>query len=259
MKVITFVNQKGGVGKTTTATAIAYILNTLGRKTLLIDADEQCNSTDLYRADIDGVATLYDLILDDDPCTVDEAIQHTEFGDIIAGDPGLNTEDRKLSENRDYLRLKEKLGSLKGYQYVIIDTHPSANPILYNVLAASDEAYLVINADRFSVSSASMITDTVIEVKRTINERLSIAGMILCMFDERLKVSKDFLTEFPSIAEAIGTKAMNTRIRYTVKCREAQDMRMPIGAYSPNSGVEKDYEDLVYEMFGIRSKDNGKK
>lgn len=113
MKVITFVNQKGGVGKTTTATAIAYILNTLGQKTLLIDADEQCNSTDLYRADIDGVATLYDLILDDDPCTVDEAIQHTEFGDIIAGDPGLNTEDRKLSENRDYLRLKENSAVLR--------------------------------------------------------------------------------------------------------------------------------------------------
>ncbi|HAL60516.1 MAG TPA: hypothetical protein DCP64_14430, partial [Sarcina sp.] len=87
VKIITLANQKGGIGKTTTATCLAAILNEWGHKTLLIDTDVQCNSTDTYRAATEDVATLYDLILDDDPCTVQEAIQHTEAGDIIASDP----------------------------------------------------------------------------------------------------------------------------------------------------------------------------
>ena len=100
MKIITLANQKGGIGKTTTATCLAAILNEWGHKTLLVDTDVQCNSTDTFRAATEDVATLYDLILDDDPCTLEEAIQHTEAGpglpahgvDAVADGPAVKVE-----------------------------------------------------------------------------------------------------------------------------------------------------------------------
>ena len=93
MKTIIEANQKGGIGKTTTATAVASILNAKGYKTLLIDADQQGNSSDTYRAAIEGRATLFDVLLDEERISLEEAIQHTESGDIVASDPLLRKAD----------------------------------------------------------------------------------------------------------------------------------------------------------------------
>ena len=94
--VICIANQKGGIGKTTTATSIATILSDKGYKTLLIDSDLQGNSTDTYRASFEGVATLYDILLEENPADINDTIQHTEMGDIIASDPLLREADSKL-------------------------------------------------------------------------------------------------------------------------------------------------------------------
>ena len=95
--VICVANQKGGIGKTTTATAVASILNEKGHPTLIIDSDLQCNTTDTYRASFEGVETLYDVLLDDKPANINDVIQHTEMGDIVAADPLLREADSKLS------------------------------------------------------------------------------------------------------------------------------------------------------------------
>ena len=119
MEVICIANQKGGIGKTTTATALASILAEQGKKTLLIDADPQGNSTDTYRAISKDTATLYDVILDrDDPLPIAEAIQHTEIGDIVASDPELKKADITLANDAAALYiLREALEELKGYDY----------------------------------------------------------------------------------------------------------------------------------------------
>lgn len=96
MKVYVVANQKGGIGKTTTATAMAAILQSMGKKTLLIDADQQGNSTDTYRAEFEGQATLYDVLLEDVRIPLKDAIQETEMGDIVASDPLLREETLSL-------------------------------------------------------------------------------------------------------------------------------------------------------------------
>ena len=254
MKVITVANQKGGVAKPPTATSLAAILTSWGKKALMIDADEQCNTTDTYRAKIEGVASLYDLILDEDPCSIEDAIQHTEFGDIIAGDPGLATAESVLSKDRDYSRLDTALKSLKGYEYVIIDTHPSVNSILYTTLAASDSVIIPLYADRYSLSGISMLLDTIYEVKNKLNARLRIDGILMCRIDNRRVLDKDFQKEIEALKEEIGVNVFRTRIRETIKCRESQVKRTPLIFYAPDCTAEEDYENLVTELTGIRRK-----
>ena len=120
--VICVANQKGGIGKTTTATAVASILNEKGHPTLIIDSDLQCNTTDTYRASFEGVETLYDVLLDDKPANINDVIQHTEMGDIVAADPLLREADSKLSTKgiAGYKVLKKALSKLRGYEYVIM-------------------------------------------------------------------------------------------------------------------------------------------
>ena len=143
MKTIIVANQKGGIGKTTTATAVASILNAKGYKTLLIDADQQGNSSDTYRAAIEGSATLFDVLLDEERISLEEAIQHTESGDIVASDPLLRKADEILNGDPEGLyRFQDALDQLKGYDFVIVDTAPSLNSILYNCLVAADDVLI---------------------------------------------------------------------------------------------------------------------
>ena len=139
MKVYVIANQKGGIGKTTTATALASILAERGYRTLFIDADKQGNSSDTYRADIEGVPTLYDVLLDDDRIPLADAIQATLCGDIVASDPLLRKADKILYDDVEGLyRLQDALQNLKGYDYVVIDTNPSIDAMLKSCLIACE-------------------------------------------------------------------------------------------------------------------------
>ena len=132
MKTITYVvaNQKGGIGKTTTATTLAGILARKG-KTLLIDADPQGNSSATYQAVIENQATLYDVMVDSDMLPIEDAIQHMPNGDIVASDPLLSKAEKMLDGDVEGLyRLKDAIEMLEGYDYIVIDTAPSLNSIL---------------------------------------------------------------------------------------------------------------------------------
>ena len=168
MQVICIANQKGGIGKTTTATALASILEANGHKTLLIDADPQGNSTDTYRAISKDTATLYDVVLDrEDPLPIMDAIQHTEIGDIVASDPELKTADTSLPNDGDeYFILQEALEKLDGYEYVVIDTAPADNKLLKNCLIASDKVVIPITADRYAIQGLSDLNKTLVKIKK---------------------------------------------------------------------------------------------
>ena len=128
--VFVVANQKGGIGKSTTATNLAGILGKKA-KTLLIDADPQGNSTSTYEAKVEDVATLYDVMIDSDRLPIAEAIQHTENGDIVASDPLLVKAEKMLDGDVEgFYRLKDALEGLEDYKYVVIDTAPSLNIIL---------------------------------------------------------------------------------------------------------------------------------
>lgn len=250
MKIIALADQKGGVGKTTSAVSLASLLNAAGHRTLLIDADSQGNSTDTYRAKTEGTATLYDLIIDDEPCTLEEAIQETEYGDIIAADNMLVMAESKLSGEDAFLKLKNALKELKGYEYVIIDTNPALNAILCNVLTASDEVIIPMKPDRYTILGISQFTDTFSSIKKSLNRDLSIRGLLLVDVDTRVNVDRLVQEEITKIAKEIGTVAFSTYIRHTAKCREAQLARMPLVLYSPRCTAARDYKAFVEELLG---------
>lgn len=252
MHIYTVTNQKGGCGKTTTAVALASILTSLGYKTLFIDTDAQCNSTRTFGAKIDGVATLYDLILDDDPCTIEEAIQHTQYCDVIASDPQLIKADEMLANTAGaFFRLRDALASLKGYDYVVMDTNPSTKTTLYNALVAADSVVAPILPDEYSLEGLQQVLDLIVGLKQY-NPGLVFEGVLLVRFRSYITVDRIVRDGLVKSAGAAGIRLFDTCIREDVKTKEAQVAHMPLLYYSKSCNAEKDYEAFVQELLGRR-------
>lgn len=248
-KVYVITNQKGGVGKTTSATALARILQAKGMKTLLIDADQQGNSSDTYRAEIEGHATLYDVLLEDDRIPLKDAIQKTEMGDIVASDPLLREGDIKLaSDIEGVYRLSEAIEQLDGYDYVVIDTAPALNHILYNCLIASDEVIIPVTADRYGLQGLAQLSEAVKKIKKRQNPKLKIAGLLLVKYNGRTLLSREVSQSLDKIAEDMGTKVFTAKIRESTKTREAQAMRKSLIDYAEKSTTAEDYKEFVEEL-----------
>ena len=164
-RIIAICNQKGGIGKTTTAVSLATGLARLGKKTLLIDTDAQCNSTDTYRAVTKDTATLYDLLLENEE--LEECIQHTPTGDIIASDKLLASAEQKFPQDPSrYFLMKQKCQALEGiYDYIIIDTPPVLGVILSNVLTYVNECIIPFTCDRYAIQGVNELFHTINSVK----------------------------------------------------------------------------------------------
>lgn len=244
MNTIVIANQKGGIGKTTTATSLAAVLPVLGYKTLLIDADKQGSASDTYRASIDGVPTLYDVLLDDDRIPIQEAIQHTESGDIVPSDPLLKEADAKLSGDPDGdFRLADSISALDGtdYDYVIIDTPPDINHILYNALIAANKVIIPVTADRYALIGLSRLSDIIEKIQKRQNPKLELMGILLTKYNNRTVLSKETMESLLKHAEKMNTSVFQTTIRESVKAKEAQALRTSLISYAPKSTTCRDY------------------
>ncbi len=251
MKVIVIANQKGGIGKTTTATALASILAEKGFKSLLIDADQQGNSTDTYKAQVEGAATLYDVLLEENRISLKAAIQKTENGNIVASDPLLRKADEVLNNDVEGLyRLQDALEELEGYDYVIIDTAPAMNSILHNCLIAADEVVIPVTADRYGLQGLSQLNDTITAIKKRQNENLNVAGLLLVKYNGRTLLGKEVKDSLRDIAESMNTKLFETTIRESTKAKEAQAIRKTLIKYAPKSTTAEDYISFVEELLG---------
>jgi len=250
MKVIVIANQKGGIGKTTTATALSSILTSQGHKTLLIDADQQGNSTDTYRAQIEGAATLYDVLLEDQRININEAIQKTDIGDIIASDPLLRKGDEIIKNDmaNGAYRLKDALDELTGYDFVIIDTAPALSSILHNCLVAADEIIIPLTADRYGLQGLSQLHETIKAIQKRQNPNLKISGLLLVKYSERTLLSREVKNELEHIAANMKTSLFETKIRECTKTREAQAIRKSIIAHAPDSTTALDYIQFTKEL-----------
>lgn len=246
--VFVVANQKGGIGKTTTATNLAGILSKKG-KTLLIDADPQGNSTSTYEAKIQDVATLYDVIIDSDRLPIDEAIQHTPNGDIVASDPLLAKAEKLLDGDVDgFYRLKDALEELEGCKYIVIDTAPSLNVILYNCLIAADKVIIPVTADSYALQGIQQLYDTIMSVRRRQNPGLSIAGLLLVKYSGRSKLDQSTRELIAREASDMGTKLFKTTIRECVKTKEAQEKKKLLIDYAPKCNTCLDYIDFTKEL-----------
>lgn len=248
MKTIIVSNQKGGIGKTSTATAIAGELMAKGKKVLFVDADPQRNSSDTYRADLsDGAPTLADLLYTNEPAYT--CVQHTEIGDILAGDKALSDVEKYLKGVAGYYRLKKRLDELApNYDHIIIDTNPHILLLLQNALIASDGVIIPVACGRYEVSGMVDFAQTIDEVKSQPNPGLEVLGLLLVKYDGRTNMAKEILEELPTVADALGTTIFDTKIRQTIKVTEAQGKRMLLQEHAPDSTAATDYATFIDEL-----------
>ena len=195
----------------------------------------------------ENTATLYDLVVDNEQCNVYETIQHAEFGDIIAGDTLLAEADATLTGEGAFLKLREALKDLAGYEYVVIDTNPTLNTMLCNALVASDEVIIPVNPARYTIKGLSDLTNTIVSIQNELNHSLKVRGLLLVDIERRANIDKQVEKQLPEIAETIGTTSFKTGVRHTAKVREAQSARMPLVLYAPRSTAAEDYKAFVEE------------
>lgn len=251
-KVVAITNQKGGIGKTTSAVAITSILNSMGHKTLLIDADAQKNASSTFRAKVENAATLYDVLLDRNPIPIQEAIQHTEYADVVAGDPLLVKADAQLSVNMNGLfSLKDALEGVDGYEYIIIDTAPALGELTKSVLVAADEVLIPVKASSYSIDGLDNAVQAVNAVKNRVNPKLTIGGLILVSYPVRTKLGKEVKTKLQSVADRLNTVVLEPPIREAIAVEEAHFAHMPILYYDRKSTAAQDYIALVNHFLEV--------
>jgi chromosome partitioning protein len=249
---VAVINRKGGIGKTTTSLCLAEGLSRKGKSTLLIDLDQQHNSTKQYHVAIEGVATVYD-ILTERKTDIHECIQHSpDYGDIIAGDDWMNKAEESMAvlDNREYM-LMDALAPVKPlYDYVIIDCPPTLGIVVKNVLVASDEVVVPVLCDGYSVESYRALMQQVDTVRGNprLNPGLKVAGILITQYESGQKLPKSYDEQLPGIAEADGTKVFGTRIRRCCKTKEAQEQGISLFDYAGGCTTAKDYFAFVDEF-----------
>ena len=245
MRITTVMNQKGGVGKTTTAHALAAGLRARGCKVLVIDSDLQCNLTDTYNADSQGVG-LYEVLRGQ--ARVTEAITQTPQGDILTASESLCDIDLQLAAVPGKLTiLRNALADLNGqYDHIIIDAPPALNTIALNNLAASTDVVIPLNASIYSMHALRQLLDTIDQVK-AINPVLCVAGLLVCRKNGRAAVVRDTIDFIKQDAEQKGLHAYNAVIREAAAILEAQIVKQSIYEYAPKAAVTGDYRAFIDE------------
>lgn len=245
-KTIAVINQKGGVGKSTTAATVAAGLSLRGYKTLAIDLDAQANLTYTAGAKTDGATALGVLTGD---VKTEDAIQHTASGDIIAANKALAGADAFISDTGKEYRLKEALESVKaGYDYIIIDTPPALGILTINALTACDSVIIPAQADIYSLQGIEQLAETMKPVKKYCNPSLAIEGILLTRYSPRSILSREVAELAEQLAAKLGTKLFNATIREAIAVKEAQISQQTLYAYAPKAKVTEDYTALIDEL-----------
>ncbi len=246
MQVIAVINQKGGVGKSTTALAIGAGFIFKGYKSLYIDLDAQGNLSYTLKASNTGYNVMGVL---QRPETIKGEIQNTEQGDIIASSPALSGADTLLTETGKEYRLKEAIELIKDlYDYVIIDTPPALGILTINALTACNGIIIPAGADIYSLHGISQLKGTIETVKKYCNNSLEILGILLTRYNSRAIISREVAEMLEKTAKKLNTKLYNTKIRECTAIKEAQAMKESIFAYAPKSNATSDYKALIDEI-----------
>lgn len=249
--IISIINQKGGVGKTTTAAALGAGLSFTG-KVLMVDLDPQCSLTKITGASSAGI-TAYEVLTG--RAKAQEAIQQATGGHIIAAGPGLGAEGILTRTGKEY-RLREALEPVKRkYEWVVIDCPPSLGVLSINALTASDYAVVPATADRFSLEALGQFWDTYEAVHRYTNPALTVMGVLITRYSGRSILSRQAVDMIGDEAVKLGTILFKTRIRAAVAVQEAQMVGESIYTYAPKSKPAADYMDFTKEVITYAKKD----
>lgn len=246
-KIIAVCNQKGGVAKTTTACAVATGLAKRGYKVLMVDTDSQRNSTAVYRAKTEKVATIHDLLFTRgvDPM---KCVQHTEVGDIVASDSLMAKDDSNMNGIRESVMLRKALAPFKEmYDFIVLDHNPGQGGILNNVLTAADDIIIPMQADGFSVDGAADLAERIASVKEFTNHGLRVAGILVTFYNGRTRSAREFMAQKGALERLFDTKVFEATIRRCQALSDANNSRLSIFDFDPAGNGATDYNNLIDE------------
>lgn len=248
-RILSITNQKGGVGKTTTAINLGAALVASGQRVLIIDLDPQGNaSTGLGISARDRGMTTYELLHEDAPLASVIRPTETEGLHIAPATTDLSSTDVALGvqENRVFL-LKDALAAetLLDYDYVLIDSPPSLSLLTVNALVASDAVLVPLQAEFFALEGLSQLMLTIRDVRETANPQLRIEGVVLTMFDQRNNLSQQVEDDARA---TLGALIFQTRIPRNVRLSEAPSFGIPVLNYDPQSKGSQAYQELAAEL-----------
>lgn len=246
--MISIANQKGGVGKTTTAVNLAASLAVSEKRTLLIDCDPQGNTTSALGFPKDPARrTLYQTLILGEPIERVAIDAKFEGLELIPADKNLvgATVELVSMEDREY-RLKTAIkGIREKYDYILIDCPPSLDLLTLNALAASDSVLVPIQCEYLALEGVSELLDTLMRLRRTINPALSVEGILLTMYDDRTTLSKQVAADLRSF---FGSQVFESVIPRNVRLAEAPSHGMPVILYDIHSKGAESYIQLAKEV-----------
>ena len=244
---IAVINQKGGVGKSTTALTLATIFASRGKRVLLLDMDAQGNLSFTLGASRTGPSVFHVLTQE---AGLKDAIQRIREMDFVPASRSLAKTDVILAtETGKEYRLREAIDTVSAdYDYIIIDTPPALGTLSVNALAACDWAIIPAQADIYSLQGIDQLTDSLEAVRKYCNPKLRVVGILLTRFDGRTILSRQIVDMADKFAQRLQTKVLKTRIRETVTVKESQLAQKTLLEYAPNSQVTADYEALADEL-----------
>jgi chromosome partitioning protein len=245
--VYAIANQKGGVGKTTTAVNVAACIAEAGYRTLLVDVDPQGNATVGLGLARDAGPGLYDALFGAVPAA--DAVRATRVAnlDVLASTPDLAAASMELPrEAGSETRLREVLAPLRdGYAYTLLDCPPSLGPLTVNALVAADRVIVPVQTEYFALEGLAGLLDTLALIQRELNPRLTVAGMLLTMHDARTKLAQDVEREvrahFPRLV-------FDTVIPRNVRLGEAPSHGVPVIHHDPHCAGADAYFELAKEV-----------
>lgn len=257
MKVITFCNHKGGVGKTAASMAFAEGLNARGYRTLLVDLDQQTNATRQAGAKTKDEVTVYDLLTSFEYSAKD-GVQHYDRGDIIPGDVLVSDAEVEMSQlDTPLTMLADALESVEDdYDYVVIDCPPSLGIVTRNAIVAADEVVVVVVPDTASVDGFGKVFQVTEKIRKNkrLNPNLELAGILINTYDSRGVLDRKLDNQLPSVAEKANTKVFDTRIRKCVSVRQAQSAHISIWDYDPDGAAGEDFGAFIDEYLSQEEK-----
>ncbi len=247
-RIIAVINQKGGVGKSTTAINLAAALGENGKQVLLVDLDPQGNSSSGLGIEKTLVKNcIYDVLLND--VSIEEAIIPDIYPDLDIVPATINlagAEVELVSEMARENRLKEAVGAVRGkYDYILIDCPPSLGLLTINALVAADKLLIPIQCEFYALEGVTKLLESMKRVKTRLNPTLDIFGVLLTMYDNRTTLSKQVVEE---VQGYFGKLVFNTLIPRTVKLSEAPSFGMPITEYDPHGKGAICYQELAKEV-----------